>query len=1563
MIIKLGEAININQADVKTAEDLLTDPEISERFTKMAQELKRIAPKADDFIYFAAIMMHAAEASLYDDGGKLKKTATGEDVIGYWEQNGESWRWKTNEPSIKPYKNCFIPGTQISMADGSVKNIEDVEPGDFVITHTGKSQKVLRKFITPHNDVVLKLKIKNNQELICTKNHPLFSVKFDKETDKGLKSLTSRKKIDESFRTQFDFVPAEKLKIGNLLTSPVVSSTIDSNLNVNRARLLGIFAAEGSYSKKYDKRQGLKFTIGINEEKQAELIQKTFLEEFPECSVLINKEPSRSIIEITATGYAIADYFYYHIGEYSHLKKLSKELVFSNNDIKKAFLAGWLDGDGCITDYNKLIGITTSPHLANQIRLMLNSMRIGNSLRKVKSNGKRKILNNKEYETRDSFRLELYGDAYKKLDFDKNTIKYNFGTFNHKILSNFDGNYCLHYISDINEENYNGDVYNIEVENDNSYVANGVIVSNCNGDIFPEQELIKAHKNWVGKPLCLDHKSSSVEMTRGVIVDTYYDFQNKRVVALCALDKKNYPDLARKVKTGYAASVSMGTAVATAICYDCGNVAKTEHDFCNCMRTRSCYGEINVGLNPIELSIVVNGADPKAKIKHIYAAANSISQYLASKEEDFIKNGNDSNLGENLDKIIKNLELLKEEIKSLEMKSDEKEIKSDESKQKTEDSNNNKDYNQDDKESLETTASTNHNNGEILSKLSELSERVNKLSSMYNEEKTDMTTKQAYFQGGGGVNEPTPGKPKYEKEDNESIRMQDKQMVGQMNTGPVDGMHPGYESFGETEEARKKRLQRLAAEKEERSMRRLAALEKAKKAYFQGGGGVNEPTPGKPKYEKEDNESIRESEDKQMVGQAPFPGVGAVDGLHPSPASVDIKDELKRKQMLLRASKMSAKFHKAANADGTDNIENSRWNVFADKKLILTATVKDIAGKQADVLYDTIATADFGRKLMEKIRSNGVDKVSGEFAKSAQAVPQMPDVPAMPEAPAMPEMPKSEMKDVTDEGGTGDPAEQIPELLDKGENIIADLRKGFDTLTNKSGNELGEIDNMAKNDAIPPAMASKRQLQLKLAKGLAIGFKKAETDLAKNIKELKLAQNILKQKSQVKSVNKEYLKDIVQAGIDETKQNLNEGYKLLTAFVNYSYGIDKFIKEAKEMNRLKKVAQTKGAGDPLEGMGDDYDWSKDIEQAHKTLEQHPEWGTTPVKPGDVSVPKTPAAPIMGTPPSKKTIEQLTEDRGDRSGLENMLKENTKALSGQSFSGPASKVPAASNMSVSPDAGKPDAVSTGDSNNLKMMPDGSMEGSPKEVGEAMKAKEATFDMTTKEGRALWRAKLAEKGLVYSDILNKAHKPNTVLKFDSKPSGDLAKVETTIETQKVLMDIMHAEPKVKKAAENIQELVLTGKINPNTDFPKLIANGLDKDAVSYWKQFWGQAKDGGSEFATELTKDISNKKQAQANEDHQVKLARAYDLAYEMADAGYFDKSVPGAVKDHVKEIMAFNDEAYNSMKRVIEKYKMNVKTASAMQNMPQVGVMNLPALPNKFDTMIDEYSSFFNKKRY
>lgn len=1048
---------------------------------------------------------------------------------------------------------------------------------------------------------------------------------------------------------------------------------------------------------------------------------------------------------------------------------------------------------------------------------------------------------------------------------------------------------------------------------------------NANGDIFPEEELIKAHKKWIGKPLCLDHKSSSVDMIRGIIVDTYYDFPNKRIIGLCALDKKNYPDLARKVVTGYSNSVSMGTAVSEAICYDCGQVAVCEADFCNCMRTKKCYGEINVGLNPIELSIVVTGADPDARIRHIVAAVNAQTQYLAMKQGEFAKLAEDetqdialaTKIQDGIAAALKELESVQTDISKLKENEEKEQQKQEDSKTA--------------EESAPAADDKVQASLDLLdAKLEKISEKVNKLE--LNED-TRMVVKQSYFQGGGDVNEPTPGKPKYPKEDSEHIRnTQDKQMVGQSpfpGTGPVDGMHPGYASFGEGEEARKKRLLR-AEEREQRKLRRFALLEQMQKSsYFQGGGDANEPTPGKPKYPKEDSDKIREKDDKQMNGQSPFPGVGSVDGLHPSPESADVSDELKRKQMLARA-KLNATFKRAAKPDGSHDKAKSRWNVEADGQLILTATVKDIVGDKVEVLYDSIATKDFGLKLLNMVKLDGIEKVAAQFSKQAQEMPAAPALPAAADPMAGLSAPPVEDKP---EGGVGngDVSKSLPEALDAMEkNLLGDLsdvRKAVDAIDDKSGNELADLEPAAAAGDLPPSVASQLAMQKKLHRALGISFKQAQAELASLQTELKLAQAVCQEAKTNKNLDTNFLKSLVAEAVSEAEQAHGQIRNLKIAFVKYCQGRELLVKQAKKHLELNvKTAQT-------------------APELHDPLETyHAPAPKKPVAPAGstFTAPKPKPAPVS-TMTDKERFEKMTPEQRvaeiekmkktrDRSGVEQILEQTVVPSQQHAKQYSDSEAPRPSGQNMADD--KDLEEDKKDEDDLKVSPDGAMEGSPDEVGKAMKAKEASFDLNTKEGRAAWRMALADKGFQYSDML-KNHKGGFTTKLDTKPSGDLAKVETLEEVQKVMLDVAKAPPKVRQAAEEIQKLVVAGEINPATDFEGLISEGLDKDAVGYWKQFWGQAKDGGSQFATELVKERQNKKAAEEAETYRVKLTRAYELTQEMVRRGSCADE-RHAFAAQVNELMNYNDSAFDSFKRIVERTPV-VKTAS----FPQVGMMGVP----------------------
>lgn len=71
---------------------------------------------------------------------------------------------------------CFVAGTQITMADGTEKNIEDIVVGDEVLSFNGiqnESKKVIDLKAPIHRDIV-KYIFANQAELVCTHDHPIF---------------------------------------------------------------------------------------------------------------------------------------------------------------------------------------------------------------------------------------------------------------------------------------------------------------------------------------------------------------------------------------------------------------------------------------------------------------------------------------------------------------------------------------------------------------------------------------------------------------------------------------------------------------------------------------------------------------------------------------------------------------------------------------------------------------------------------------------------------------------------------------------------------------------------------------------------------------------------------------------------------------------------------------------------------------------------------------------------------------------------------------------------------------------------------------------------------------------------------------------------------------------------------------------------------------------------------------------------------------------------------------------------------------------------------------------
>lgn len=339
---------------------------------------------------------------------------------------------------------CFVEGTKILLPDYKDMPIEKLNTGDSVLTHLGNIGKIINIF--KRKTQTIRLKSLYSFEWETTKEHP-FLVKRD---------------------NNIEFINAEHLQKGDFFAIPLnKKGKINEELF---AEFLGFFLAEGNFLRCHGKASNFAatvFTFGIKEEEYA--LRVKFLGEQLECtSVTIKKRPERNTIDIQVFGKDLANRVYKYGGQYSDKKRLLlNEIMLWTDESKKLLISSWLKGDGYRQDRkNKgsvYYGGSISKELIEDIRKLSISVGV------VPSFHKNKLYKNHKQ----SYLLAFAGTDINKMGLDGSFIRYTTRK-RYKIDENYV--YIPLISKEVGEEKV---VYNIEVENDHTYFANGVPVHNC----------------------------------------------------------------------------------------------------------------------------------------------------------------------------------------------------------------------------------------------------------------------------------------------------------------------------------------------------------------------------------------------------------------------------------------------------------------------------------------------------------------------------------------------------------------------------------------------------------------------------------------------------------------------------------------------------------------------------------------------------------------------------------------------------------------------------------------------------------------------------------------------------------------------------------------------------------------------------------------------------------------------------------------------------------------------------------------------------------------------------
>lgn len=432
---------------------------------------------------------------------------------------------------------CFLPGTQVSLADGTRVAIEDVQVGDMVLTHKGRSREVLNKQIRGGKWGVRRIEAVGVPSAItATDIHPFFvfrlpdvcacgcgeplpaSYSSGKRTalpkrlsrrfkdghhlrilnPNGTYSLEERAarqaRLNDLLSPRMEEVKAADLKVGDFLCFPRAQFGSGVDTTSGRARLLGYFLAEGNFQKRDGKHHTVEFNFSLHErDTYAAEVMRLLTEEFPGCNPRLYTagESDGCAATVVVTDSDIAAWFLKHGGEYSHGKRLHPDVMGWSVENQLHLLGAWVNGDGNLQKGGVTSVTTVSYDLVCQMHAIMARCGIyarmygmvqgrAVDVAEVVNGGLVRTLCDDGSYRRPSFQLDLGQTQSQALRgrCDKVRLDPKFQTQACRVQ----GDVVMFPITSIEAQTYEGWVHDMEVEEDHSYVVEGVAVHNCSID-------------------------------------------------------------------------------------------------------------------------------------------------------------------------------------------------------------------------------------------------------------------------------------------------------------------------------------------------------------------------------------------------------------------------------------------------------------------------------------------------------------------------------------------------------------------------------------------------------------------------------------------------------------------------------------------------------------------------------------------------------------------------------------------------------------------------------------------------------------------------------------------------------------------------------------------------------------------------------------------------------------------------------------------------------------------------------------------------------------------------
>ena len=388
-------------------------------------------------------------------------------------------------------EGCFIAGSMVRVRDGE-KAIEEIEAGDEVLTHRGRFRRVREPMVRKRRGLIKHIRFQGEgyRSLAVTPGHPF---------------LVAQRRNPREHNRSFDarWVTAQELQKGDYVALPTnidveapsagahvedvevghgrhtaTLEKVEVSLNTRTCRLIGLYLAEGSVpaNTSYVNFDSAEHEVEIRDFTRGAMADTFGLEPYEQVY------RDRAARKLSYGSVRAARFFSQAFGRTARELRIPDWVFGLGEEERAALVRGIYDGEGSYDTSLDLHRINqTNQHVAQRLRELLLSLGIRASLSRS---------------DRAEPRQPIWQVAICKMDHPRfeelvlgETPRPARATHAHSVIA--DG-YVWMPISAIDELEADCEVFNLSVEEDESYVCEGVVSHNCTAPVYSTDSLHSA---------------------------------------------------------------------------------------------------------------------------------------------------------------------------------------------------------------------------------------------------------------------------------------------------------------------------------------------------------------------------------------------------------------------------------------------------------------------------------------------------------------------------------------------------------------------------------------------------------------------------------------------------------------------------------------------------------------------------------------------------------------------------------------------------------------------------------------------------------------------------------------------------------------------------------------------------------------------------------------------------------------------------------------------------------------------------------------------------------------